>query len=56
MSKNDNEERYVLTPKGCATAALLNMGLVKTIEDSRIDAFWVLFETYMDKAGYITKE
>jgi len=44
---------YVLTPKGCALAAMLDVKLIDNIDDSRVNAFWILFENYMARGGYI---
>jgi hypothetical protein len=48
------EERYVLTPKGIASICLNHIGVELT--DSQLDAFWVLFEHYMRKHGYVEDE
>ena len=50
------EERYVLTPKGCATAAMLDVKLIEDIDDPRLNPFWVLFEHYMTVNGYVNRE
>ena len=50
------EHTYVLTPKGCALAAMLDVNLVDNIDDPKVDAFWILFENYMRKGGYIKED
>ena len=47
----ENEERYVITPKGIAYLCLQHIGVELT--DSQLDAYWVLFEHYMKKNGYV---
>jgi len=49
----DEEERFKLTPKGCAIAAMLDVGLVEDLDDTRINPFWILFEHYMKNNHYI---
>lgn len=51
----EQEERYVITPKGCACLALSQVGICE-IDDPRIEPFWILFEKYMSNAGYIKEE
>ena len=50
---DNNEERYVITPKGCAWLALKEVGLVDDTLNGQFNAFWILFEKYMNDAGYI---
>lgn len=50
------EIRYVLTPKGCALAAMMDVNLIDNIDDPRVNSFWILFEHYMSKGGYIKEE
>ena len=47
------EERYVLTPKGVATVAMMNTGLVDDMDDPRIEGFWTIFEALMILNGYV---
>ena len=47
------EELYVLSPKGCASVALMDAGLVAKSNDSRIDVFWEHFTDLMNRFGYI---
>lgn len=56
MTKIENEERYVIAPKGIATLALLECGLVDSISDPRINGFWCIFEQGMMKGGYIVTD
>ena len=53
---NDDEERYVITPKGIACLSLLQCGLVTDINDPRIEGFWALFENGMRTGGYVKEE
>lgn len=50
---NEQEERYVLTPKGIALVCLDHIGVELT--DSQLNAFWILFEHYMKKNGYLVE-
>lgn len=55
MSKNnEQEERYVITPKGIAMLALSNAGI--DYNDPQFDTFWILFEHYMRKNGYLAED
>ena len=51
MNENE-EERYVATPKGIALLAMLQCGLIQSIDDPRVDGFWCVFEQRMIRAGY----
>lgn len=51
-----NEEVFVLAPKGIASLALMQSGLVATSEDPRIDGFWSLFVSDMKRFGYLVEE
>lgn len=44
---------YQLTPKGCATLALLQCGLIDDISDPMIDSFFDKFYAIMKTNGYI---
>lgn len=48
------EERYVLTPKGCFLAALLNNDIY--LSDDVVDAIWDDFVESMTKFGYIEED
>lgn len=50
------ERLYKLTPKGCATAALMAAGLIKTSSDPAVEAFWKDFAGLMERYGYIQEE
>lgn len=52
---DDDDAIYQLTPKGIFTLALIDTGLVDTIEDKRINAAWTIFRLLMDKNGYISE-
>lgn len=47
------EDAYVLSPKGCALAALIDAGLVDDIYDEHVDTFWDIFCDLMRLHGYI---
>ena len=48
------EVRYILTPKGCLAAAMLNAGI--DIGDADFDDLWNDFEKTMKSLGYIHEE
>ena len=52
----DDDERFVITPKGIAALALTKMGLVESVDDWRIDGFWAVFETKMRACGYVERD
>lgn len=53
----DREEvAYKLTPKGCATAALMNAGLIKNSDDPAVDVFFAEFSKLMVKCGYVEEK
>ena len=52
--KAEEEERYVITPKGIAYLSLMSSG-IKFTEPS-FELFWNEFEAGMRKAGYITDD
>lgn len=53
---DNNEEKYVITPKGCAWLALNQIGAFDYMTEGQFEAFWILFEDSMRKAGYIVDE
>ena len=53
---DNNEERYVISPKGCAWLALKELGMLDNVSDTKFNAFWILFENYMKNAGYIQED
>lgn len=50
------EERYELTPKGCAVAALMAAGLTDGKDKSVVETFWDTFTELMMRYGYAPKE
>lgn len=50
---NNEEERYVIAPKGIAILAMLQCGLIQSMDDPRFEGFWTLFEGDMMRHGYI---
>jgi len=53
---NKDEEKYVLTPKGIFSLALVDAHLVEDVMDWRIDAAWRIFELIMKERGYMVEE
>lgn len=53
---NENEEMYVIAPKGIFALALQKMNLVESVMDWRIDGAWTIFELMMKERGYIQEE
>lgn len=49
----EQNEKYKLTPKGIFTSALMQTGLVESIEDWRINATWAIFQLMMEQNGYV---
>lgn len=47
------EETYKIAPKGCAVLALMRCGLITSMDDPRIDGFWMIFEKLMKDNDYI---
>ena len=52
----ESEEQSVITPKGIATLAMLRTGLIQSTNDPRFEGFWQLFESDMERLGYIVYE
>ena len=46
------EEKYVITPKGCAALAMFDAE-IDLISETQFDFFWIKFQEYMKNAGYI---
>lgn len=44
---------YELTPKGIAIMAMLQVGLITSTDDPRIEGFWTIFEHTMINLGYV---
>lgn len=51
----DDDARYVTTAKGIAVLAMLQCGLIQSMDDPRFEGFWRIFEQDMLKAGYIVE-
>ena len=51
-----NKIFHVITPKGIATLAMLRTGLIQSTNDPRFEGFWQLFESDMERLGYIVYE
>ena len=45
------EERYILTPKSCLMAVLVDSGV--NLDDETIDDVWSIFQELMTKSGYV---
>lgn len=52
----EEEEAFVITPKGIAALAMLNTGLIYSLDDPLFDTFWDNFERDMIRLGYVHKE
>ena len=46
------EEKYVITPKGCATLAMFDAE-IELKDEAQFELFWVKFQEHMQNAGYI---
>lgn len=46
------EEKYVLTPKGCAFLAMFDAE-IEPKDQAQFNLFWDKFQEYMKNAGYI---
>ncbi len=51
--KDEDNERYALTPKGLANVAMLQTGLIDNLDDPRFEGFWSIFVASMNEHGYI---
>ena len=51
--KVENEERWMLTPKGIAVVSLLEAELISDIDDVRAERFWEWFDALMTINGYV---
>lgn len=49
----DDNETYVITPKGIVSLCMVQCGLTDDINDPRIDGFFSMFESSMRTCGYI---
>ena len=47
-----NEEVYRLTPKGIASIAMLQTGLITSFDDPRFEGFWNIFVSKMIRGGF----
>ena len=50
---DNEEETYVLTPKGMAYQALYEVGLLEEHELGQFNAFWILFENKLLNSDYV---
>ena len=46
------EEKYVITPKGCAALAMFDAE-IEPEDQAQFNLFWDKFQEYMKNAGYI---
>lgn len=56
MAKKQEEEKYVITPKGIAVLAMMQSGLIVHSDDPRFEGFWRMFEEDMKRLGYIVED
>lgn len=49
-------DKWKLSPKGCAVAAMLDSEIIDDINDKRFNKFWRLFQSNMLKCGYVKLE
>ena len=49
-----DEEKYVITPKGCALLAFADSEI--EIDEGSFNYFWDKFEEHLDKVGYMIVE
>lgn len=47
------DKTYKLTPKALAVLALMQVGLITSIEDPRAEGFWAIFEHDMTTSSYV---
>jgi hypothetical protein len=49
---DEKEEKYVITPKGCAYLAMFDAE-IELKDEAQLELFWVKFQEHMQNAGYI---
>ena len=54
--QKQDEECYVITPKGIAVLAMIKAGIYANITDEQFEMFWEDFDTSMEECGYIREE
>lgn len=52
--KKEEEEIYKLSPKYLLKWCLSDIGI--ELDDSKLDALWIIFEARMENFGYVKKE
>lgn len=52
---DEEEEYYVITPKGIFALALFEAGFIDSVDDIHIDVAWAVFEKYMKRSGYVVE-
>lgn len=52
----DDQERYILSPKGIFHICLYEAGLIDQLNDKRAEIAWDSFKELMNKCGYISEE
>jgi hypothetical protein len=50
---DDENTKWMLTPKGIFIAALHDVGLIDDIEDKRANGAWRIFQLLMERNGYV---
>ena len=55
-AKNEYEERYCLTPKGCLKCAIDDVLGCGTIDDTKLNLIWLDFAAIMKRPGSVKDE
>ena len=49
----EDDEKYVVTPKGLFLMSLIDVGLIDDHNDKMANAAWKIFALSMEKQGYV---
>jgi len=55
-SKTPKEETFRITPKGIAALAMIQCGLIQSMDDPRLGGFWTIFSNDMQEHGFVLEE
>jgi hypothetical protein len=50
------EEKYHITPKGCALLALTDANSIEVEDEEWFNSFWENFEKHLENSGYMIVE